>query len=1370
MRASIGPLARLLGVCCLLCATFQIAVISGEWDNRIREHKPNESALSARLPLDFIENRGQWHTATKFVAQKGTMTAAFESTAIKLHAPTERSAVLSLIFEHASQQATLVGEDRRSGAYNFFIGNDPSHWQSQVPAYASLRYRGLYPGVDVRVRAATEPLAYDVLLDAGADLEQVVIRADGTNGIEHAGDGSLLLKTAHGTLRQSPPKTWEVLPSGARRPINSYFRILDQRRYSFSVPDRDPSLPLVIDPGLDWATFLGGNGDESITGIELMADGSGDIVVAGQTASPDFPHTGGNLAPVGWTPYVARFNSSGTALVYATFFGGSFNHAVLDVALDAAGRPVVVGDTNSEDFPTTPGAYDRTPGNGFQGDYDAYVIKFDANGGGLVFSTYLGSSPGSGWDQAWRAGFDPSGNVIVAGFTTGADFPTTAGAYDRTIAGRDIFVTRLDPTGSQLMYSTLLGGDGTDEVFDMAVDGQGFVNITGKTMDTSTLITPFPTTPDGFDRTYGGGADGFVARLRLDGAGTADLKYATFLGGTQYTEAGTGIAVNPNAPEQVTVVGWTRSGDFPTTPGALLRTHFIPIDTAMGFVTRFHFPAPGSGTLVWSTLYGAPGNQTANDVAIDSVGNPIIVGATGATNPPTTERSYDRVPGIGSRRGDADAFAARLSADGSQLLYSTLLGGGGSDDTAQNVAFVGGTSVIVAGLTDSFDFPTTAGAFDTTYAADGQLSGGSAPGTIADDAFVARLTLEAPATGDAMPPPAPELRGPALGATYTAHVLGLTFDWSDVADASGIEAYHIQISPNASFSNNSASLASGWFESWVPTSIAVKSFSVSETGTFYWRVQALDRANNLGPWSAVRSFTVESPTPPAAPTLASPPNGGRFAPGNIILDWNAAARAKYYELQVDTRSDFSNPNRIWLRSLTQTRHTVSLTTEGLRWWRVRASNDSFTSSPWSAAWSFDLRNGAPAAPTPPPESPDGGSSPTGPATAVIGFTPQEPSLVAGSTTQVTVNLNGIAPTGGAVVGLASNDPSIANVPPTVTIPAGATSATFTVTSPAGQPYGGYVVVSAEYGGVTQGVLVNVAADNGVRELYSLAISGTTVSSGTTNQGSVTTAGGATLQGTVALIPGWTAGPRGAVVTLGSTNPALVSVPPQVTIPPGANSVSFAVTTQPVTTAANVVILASRCMTHRMTLQLLPPGALNSLTLNPTTVTGGAAAQGTVTLSGPAPAGGISVALSSHDPTVASVPPSVTVPAGATSATFTVSTNTVTGSGKFSSITATAGGSSRTATLNVNPTTSSDSVSITRAEYDSDRRTLRVEATSTSSSAALKAYVSASGALIGTLSNNGGGAYGGQFSWSVNPQSITVRSSLGGSATRSVTVK
>ena len=463
----------------------------------------------ASLPSDFVENRGQWSGSARFVARRGSLVAAFDSDSFQIRRGDATS--LALRFEGASRDASLAGVDRRPGEYNFFLGKDARQWRSRVPAWGGVLYRGLYPGVDVRVREEHGRLEYDVMLAPGARLEDVVVRAEEACGLELEPDGSLSIQTAAGTLRQSPPRTWEVLADGRTRPVASRFVRLDSTRYGFSVPERDATLSLVVDPGLEWSTFLGGFDREEIHGLAVAKDGSGDVIVAGSTWSFDFPATGGARGTSPLIPFVARLSSDGTALVYATLFGGNDGNVSfgLDLALDPSSGPVVVGETNSASFPTTPGVIQpdfNEPAATINRGWDGFVTRFDPSGSLMIFSTFLGAAPvfdpgrvGSkrGGDESARAvAVDASGAVIIAGTTSSDAFPTTAGAYDRThetlevdvsaggnpgvaIAETDSFVTRIDPTGSQIQYSTFLGGQADDAVRDLVVDSQGFVTLVG---------------------------------------------------------------------------------------------------------------------------------------------------------------------------------------------------------------------------------------------------------------------------------------------------------------------------------------------------------------------------------------------------------------------------------------------------------------------------------------------------------------------------------------------------------------------------------------------------------------------------------------------------------------------------------------------------------------------------------------------------------------------------------------------------------------------------------------------------------------------------------------------------------------------------
>lgn len=1254
MRLTLGVL--LFSILFPLFFPFQSIKAAGDFSEarsgeKTAASKAQGSPFLSKLPLDFIENRGQWDKSVRFVARKGAAVVRFEDNAIKIDSGQRQSAALTLAFEGAARNVEVAGEGKRSGRYNFFFGNDPKKWQPRVAAYASLLYRGLYDGIDMRVREEAGKLEYDLILAPTADLKKVVVRADGASAVEIAADGALILQTAHGQFRQTPPVTWEESPAGEKRAVECRFRKIDSRHYGFEAPLRDPGSKLVIDPGLEWGTFLGGGGDDALYDIALARDGSGDIIITGFTQSADFPATKGSIGPLGQSPFVARINSTGTALVYSTMFGGAGVDSALALAIDATSAPVVVGNTSSSDFPVTPGAYDTT----YNGDYDAFVARLDPAGGQLVFATYLGgsrsdpSNPTQGYEEAWGVGFDPAGNIVIAGNTTSLNFPTTSGAYD-TFASpymdanfnsmQDDFIARLNPAGTSLTYSTYLGGHGVDYMHGMTVDSQGFVTVTGRTVPVTNrdasgnetpLGTPFPTTADAFDRTLNGNADVYVARLKLDGAGAADLKYSTLLGGND-TEHVTGIALDPNNEGQVTIAGWTFSGNYPTTAGVFGRTHFAPLDTTMAFVTRLGFPATGGASVLWSTYYGAPGNQQADDVTVDNTGAAIIVGANGTRNPPTTERAYDRTP------NSSDAFVCRISANGSQILYSTLLGGS-SFEGRLKVVYAGGNAVIVAGETKSPDFPTTVGAYDRVYGINGSPSDFNVY-----DVFVTKMTLEPLETGDTTAAP-PTLLGPNNGATFTTPAQ-VSFDWSDVADPSGVEAYHIQVSPNSSFTDTLVAQLTGWFESWVSPSQAATDFP---TGTFFWRVRTLDSAHNLSAWSAVRSFTVGTPAPPPAPSLLSPANDSRVNQP-VRFDWSNVNGAAFYTIQVDNSSGFTNPLTL-NQTVVDSEFTSNSLPASTLWWRVRAHNSAGTAGAWSSVRSIRVRSGP------------------APSVALSTLSLNPATVIGGNSSQATVTLTGAAPPGGAVVTLSSNNASVATVPASVTVAAGATSATFAVTT---------VSVSAS-------TSVTISATFGVTRTATLTVS-----------------------------------------------PAAPPPPP----PPPPTAVT-----------------------------------LSSLSLSPTSVTGGSSSQGRATLTGAAPAGGVVVTLASSNTSVATVPASVAVPAGSSSAAFTVTTRSVTATTTVT-ISASQGGVTRTATITVSPASApaTDTVAIQRAEYSSGSRLLRVEATSTNSSATLRVYVASTDQLIGTLQNDGGGRYRGDLTWSTNPQNIRVRSSLGGTATRTVTAK
>ena len=404
-------------------------------------------------------------------------------------------------------------------------------------------------------------------------------------------------------------------------------------------------------------------------------------------------------------------------LVYSTYIGGVGYDAGSGIAVNAAGSAYVAGTTSSRNLPTTAGAFDRSyNGASTTVGGDVFVMKLNPAGTALAYLTYLG---GRGSESAGKIAVNGAGNAYLTGVSSSTNFPTTAGAFDRSYngGGGDAFVAKLNAAGTALAYSTYLGGSRSDSGGAVAVGKSGSAYVMG-----STNSTDFPTTARAFDRSYnGGGRDGGkgdVFVLRLNAAGNA-LSYATYVGG-RGSESGSGIAVDGTG--RAYVAGSTYSRSFPTTPGAF-DTSFFRGDLD-AFVTKLN--AAGSA-LVYSTYLGGKNGEYGEGIAVDRAGCAYVIGATGSRDFPTTAGALDR-----SYNGNLDAFVSKINAVGSALVYSTYLGGGELEE-GEDIAVDRDGSAYLAGYTTSRGFPTTPRAFDRRY--NGNNSGG-VPGS---DVFVTKL-------------------------------------------------------------------------------------------------------------------------------------------------------------------------------------------------------------------------------------------------------------------------------------------------------------------------------------------------------------------------------------------------------------------------------------------------------------------------------------------------------------------------------------------------------------------------------------------------------------------------------------------------------
>jgi hypothetical protein len=426
---------------------------------------------------------------------------------------------------------------------------------------------------------------------------------------------------------------------------------------------------------LSFSTFLGGSNFDQV--YALAVDSAGNVYVTGQTASANFPtRTGGQDG--NRDVFVAKLDSGGH-LTYLTILGGLQTDTPRGLAVDASGNVYVTGFTSSMDFPTTAGAYRTTS----SGNEDGFVFKLNSSGG-LVYSTYLG---GSGRDFATAIAIDVSGNAYVTGYTSSTNFPIVAGAIQASYGGgyNDVFVTKLNPTGTALVYSTFLGGIADDTASSIAVDPAGNAYLCGETNSPN-----FPVS-SALQSTNAGGQDAFVAKLNPTASA---LVFSTYLGGS-LDDFAKSIAIDSS--QNVYVAGATGSFDFPVSPTAYQRTF------GGGAFDAFIAKLTSSGAaLAFSALLGGSGSDQGNGLSVDSAGNVWLAGSTTSTNLPLVNAFQALLA------GGSDVFVATLNSTGDQLLYSSYLGGG-SDDSAVTIGIDNKGSEVVGGVTQSSGFTSTGG-------------------------------------------------------------------------------------------------------------------------------------------------------------------------------------------------------------------------------------------------------------------------------------------------------------------------------------------------------------------------------------------------------------------------------------------------------------------------------------------------------------------------------------------------------------------------------------------------------------------------------------------------------------------------------------
>jgi hypothetical protein len=788
-----GSAAKSMGVATLVCGGLLLTILLGAGKHivpgkarsataaaselakpgAVRE-SPRWTEAYGHLPLSFEENQGQTAREVRYVSHGSgyelflTPQEAVLALRPKQHydlSPRHRTASIRAMrkarkagqmtavrmqLEGANPHPDIAGMERLPTQVNYFIGNDPKKWHTDVPAFARVKYAEVYPGVDLVFYGNQRRLEYDFIVAPGADPKAIQLKIDGAHKMRINSHGDLVLSVADGEVELQKPLIYQKV-RGERREIAGNYTIDGLHRVSFSVPSYDRSAPLILDPVLDYATYLGGTADDA--GWAIAVDGSGDSFIAGQTASTDFP-TGTNgavtAAPAAnaGVSFIAELDPTGAKLLYSTYLAGSTSNiaeSAYGVAVDSSGKVYVTGSTFATDFPTTSAnAFNPGPltanANG-----TAYLTKLDTTVSGtssLIYSTYIA---GTGGEYGNGVVADAAGNAYVAGFTDSTDFPTANPLQSAPgNAAGTAFLTRIDTTkvgAASLIFSTYFGGNGAnaanpvglgygDEAWGVATDSSQHAYLVGATSSTNSPAT-FITSATAYQPAPPAGntqSSVFVSNIDTT---AGSLVYSTYLAGST-EDIGYAITLGPSNVAYVT--GTTGSTDFPVVPnpGAFDTTGAA---SGKAFVTLVVVDGTKSGaaSVPYSTYLGGTSGNIGYGIKADVSGNAYVAGTTDSSDFPLTPGPLQAT----LLDTDGDAFIAKLNPAGggtSDLQYATYYGGsgaGGDADQGYGIAIDSANppNAYITGQTFSTNLPVL-----SALPTGGSLQGPS-------DAYVAKLPL-----------------------------------------------------------------------------------------------------------------------------------------------------------------------------------------------------------------------------------------------------------------------------------------------------------------------------------------------------------------------------------------------------------------------------------------------------------------------------------------------------------------------------------------------------------------------------------------------------------------------------------------------------
>ncbi len=848
-------------------------------------------ATYSRLPLMFEPNQGQTDARVKFLARGsgyGLYLTSHEAVLALPHSKS-RTSVVSMKLVGPTSSVEPVGDVELPGKSHYLIGNDPTKWHRDIPQFARVRYRNVYPGIDLVYYGHQGQLEYDFEVAPGSDPALVGLKFQGSQSPRIDAAGDLVLAAAGSDLRLRAPRVYQKFGTEERAVAGRFeLRGPEKNEVGFRLGAYDRTRTLIIDPMLAYSTYLGGSGNEAcsiiapitIDGIAapppgcpaIAVDAASNAYVAGSTESTDFPQTAGEFQTTLATgatanAFIAKFDPAGT-LLFATYLGGDGTDYTAGVAVDSGFDVIVAGTTSSSNFPTTDGtngsnaAFQTKP---VSGGKHVFASKLDPTGKTLLYSTYLS---GNGTDVASGLAVDPGGNAYVTGTTTSSEqqngFPSTTGSYQIAPAPGSLiqfFMSKVNPNlsgTSSLPYSTYFGGSSPSGAAGVAVGGGVAVDTTSNVYITGgTNFTDLPLL-NAYQGTNKGGLDVFVAKINPLGSAGTQLVYSTYLGGS-LDDVGYGIAVDSSGDAYVT--GSTNSSDFSvtgTTATALQGNNSGGTDA---FVAKLGVPCTGTGCTTFNipldyfTYLGGAGTDVGTAITVDSNSGARITGWTNSPHPtfPLVGTLLQSAYGGGA----TDAFFARIDtlATCSPLVTSTCAStstssyfGGSGADSGTGIAIDQQGSTYLAGETAS------SSGFPLLNPSQGSLNGPT-------DAFVSKL--------------APVLNLTMLAPTVTPLIVGVGNQVS----------FAYTITNNGEFTNGVT------FIDFLPVSGATFVSAASSPGTCGAPTNQTVLCN-IGTLNAAATATVTVIVTPVAPVLPGGPvslgNSGQAFVGQALKATSSA--------------------------------------------------------------------------------------------------------------------------------------------------------------------------------------------------------------------------------------------------------------------------------------------------------------------------------------------------------------------------------------------------------------------------------------------------------------------------------------------------